>query len=387
MKSVIVGGALANKLHNGGEAWVRLSWILGFRKLGYRVCFVEQIARNTCVDAAGSVAPFDECANLEYFRRVTEQFGLAGDAALIYQGGEQIYGMAMPELLDMAESADLLVNISGHLSIEPLMRRIRRKVYVDIDPGFTQFWHIEEGSSARVGGHDYYYTIGENIGSPDCVIPTAGIPWRRIRQPVVLDHWPVCGDGMPDRFTTIANWRGPFGSIHFDGRTFGLKVHEFRKFIELPTRAPQRFELALNIHPAEHKDLDALNRNGWRVVDPRSASADPEAFRRYIQGSGAEFSVAQGIYVDTRSGWFSDRTARYLASGKPALVQDTGFSRNLPVGEGLVPFRTLDDAVRGAERIASDYPGHCAAARAIAEECFDSTIVLSRLLDEVGVTL
>jgi hypothetical protein len=149
---------------------------------------------------------------------------------------------------------------------------------------------------------------------------------------------------------------------------------------------PTIFEIALNIHPGDHKDRAALEASGWRITDPLIAAGTPDAFRRYVQESGAEFSVAQGIYVDTDSGWFSDRTTRYLASGKPVLVQDTGFSRSLPTGQGLVAFRTLEEAVRGAESIVADYAGHCRAAREIAERYFDSDVVLGRLMEEVGVS-
>jgi hypothetical protein len=200
-----------------------------------------------------------------------------------------------------------------------------------------------------------------------------------------LDDWPATSTGWTQRFTTVANWRGAYGRIEHGGKAYGLKVHEFRKFLDLPRRAPGVFEIALNIHPADASDLEALRDHGWTVVDPVGASVDPDAFRRYVQGSGAEFSVAQGIYVETESGWFSDRTVRYLASGRPALVQDTGFSRTLPVGTGLLPFRTLDDAVAGVERIASDYDTHARSARALAEEYFDSDVVLGRLVEEIGV--
>lgn len=383
MATLLVAGALANKCGNGGEAWVRLSWILGLRRLGHEVYFVEQIAPATCVGQDGAVVPFEESLNLDYFRRVTRRFGLDDRSALIH--GERVHGPSMPELLEIAEAADLLVNISGHLSHGPLLRRVRRRAFVDIDPGFTQFWHVDPASGARVDGHDFHFTIGENIGSPACPIPTSGVEWRPVRQPVVLEEWPVAPAGEADRFTTLASWRGAFGPVEHQGRRYGLKVHEFRKFVELPSRARQRFEIALDIHPADGRDRDDLRRNGWRLVDPRGASRDPDAFRAYVQGSGAEFSVAQGIYVDTGSGWFSDRTVRYLASGKPALVQDTGFSRNLPTGEGLVAFRTLEEAVEGAERIARDYAAHCAAARAIAEEFFDSDRVLTTFLQEAGV--
>lgn len=385
MATIIVGGALANKYRNGGEAWVRLSWVLGLRRLGLRVFFVEQIERDSCVDAAGAVVPFAESVNLAYFREVTERFGLAGSAALVYAGGEQTDGLTWAELLDLAGETDLLVNISGHLALPPLLRRVRRRAYIDIDPGFTQFWDAAGDTGARLAGHDDYFTIGENIGTPGCPIPTGGRRWRHIRQPVVLEDWPVAGAPRPDRFTTVANWRGPFGPVEYGGRAYGLKVHEFRKFVALPERAEGDFELALNIHPGDDKDRRLLLRHGWRLVDPDAVAADPAAFRRYVQGSGAEFSVAQGVYVDTASGWFSDRTVRYLASGKPALMQDTGFGRTLPVGEGLIPFRTLDEAVAGAARIARDYAAHSRAARAIAEAYFDSDTVLRGLLAAVGL--
>src|SRR4051812_14707477 len=369
MPTVVVSGAIANKHLNGGEAWVRLSWILGLQRLGCRVMFVEQL------DSAG-----EQSAGRAYFDAVVQQFGLTDSAALLLGNG-QTSGLAFADLLDAAADADLLVNISGHLHEPELMRRLRRKAYVDLDPGFTQFWHVEGNTGPRLAGHDVYFTVGENIGTDVCTIPTAGFDWRPVPPPVVLDQWPVAGgDGA---FTTIGAWRGAFGPVVHDGHTYGLKVHEFRKVIELPTRVPDaEFEIALDIHPGDAKDREALIANGWRLSDPRVEAPGPHEFRSFVQRSGAEFSVAQGIYVETRSGWFSDRTVRYLASGKPALVQDTGFSRNYPTGEGLVPFSSLDEAVAGAARIAGDHERHAAAARALAEERFDSDTVLTRFLEQ-----
>jgi hypothetical protein len=385
MGTILVGGALANKYGNAGGGWERMSWAAGLARLGFDVYFVEQIAPQACVDARGGVTGFADSVNLRWFHSVTQWFGMAARAALVYSGGEQCAGVPWPHLLELAESAELLVNLSGHLTLAPLLERVRRKAYVDVDPGFTQFWHASGNPGASLGGHDFYFTVGENVGTPACPIPTGGIDWRPTRQPVVLENWPGCPAEERDRFTTVASWRGPYGPVEYGGKRYGLKVHEFRKFAELPRRAPQQFEVALDIHPADGKDLDLLRGHGWRVVDPRAVVPDPGAFRRYVQTSGAEFSVAQGIYVETASGWFSDRTVRYLASGKPALIQDTGFGRNYPAGEGLVPFRTLDEAVVGAERIRRDYDRHCRAARALAEEYFDSDRVLGKLLEEVGV--
>jgi hypothetical protein len=385
MTTVVVSGAMANKHLNGGNAWTRLGWALGLKRLGFEVYFVEQIRRESCIDAAGAVSEFEDCVNLAYFKQITEHFGLSKSAALVYENGQRIHGLSYAELLDLAESAVLLVNIGGHMTLAPLMRRLRRRLYFDDDPGFTQYWHSAGNAGARLEGHDLYFTIGENIGTRACSIPTGDIPWRRTRPLTVLEQWPASGQGAHDRFTTVASWRGPYGPVQHGGKTFGLKVHEFRKFIELPEWVRQRFEIALDIHPADQRDLSSLRRHGWRIVDPKVAVPDAAAFRRYLQTSGAEFSVAKGIYVETNSGWFSDRTVHYLASSKPALVQDTGFSQNYPVGEGLVAFRTLDEAVSGAERIARDYDKHCRAARALAEEYFDSDKVLARLIEAVGI--
>lgn len=386
MTTIVVAGALANRCRNGGGAWVRLSWVLGLKRLGYRTFFLEEIQKGTCVDAAGAPAAFEDSVNLAYFKEVTEAFALTGSAALIYEGGDRTYGLTNEQIHGPAEDAELLINISGHLTAEPIFSRFRRKVFLDIDPGYTQFWHAAGNGGAHLAGHDFYFTIGENVGSPDCPIPTGDLDWRRTRQPVMLEQWPFARPGNPGRFTTVASWRGPYGPVQYQRRTFGLKVHEWRKFISLPERSSQRFEIALEIDPGDEKDSQALRSHGWHIVDPRVTVPDPAAFRSYVQQSGAEFSVAQGVYVQTASGWVSDRTVRYLASGKPALVQDTGFSRNYPSGEGLVAFRTLDEAAAGAEEISRNYDRHCKAARKLAETFFDSDKVLGQLLHEVGVT-
>jgi hypothetical protein len=373
MTTAVVAGALANKPGQAGEAWVKLSWIRGLQRLGIDVWFVEELAGSLASDPRAPA----------WFRAVTERFELAEHAALL-DGDEAVVGPSFDELVATAEEATL-VNISGHLTLPRLFGAFRRRVLVDIDPGFTQFWHQEGLAGAHVAGHDVYFTIGELIGTDGCPIPTGGIDWHPVRQPVVLEDWPVAGGGDVDRFTTVATWRGPFGPVEVAGRTYGLKVHEFRKFIELPRRSSHPFEIALDIHPGDEADLIALREHGWRVADPLEVAGDPDALRSYVQGSGAEFSAAQGMYVDTGCGWFSDRTVRYLSSGKPALVQETGFSRTLPVGTGLIGFRTLDEAVEGADDIAARYPEHAAAARRIAEEHFAAERVLPRFCEQAGI--
>ena len=186
-------------------------------------------------------------------------------------------------------------------------------------------------------------------------------------------------------FTTVATWRNPYGTVAFGDVTYGSRVHEFRKFIELPRLVPAEFELALDIDAAEIEDLRALERNGWRLVDPRRVAGTPNDYRRYIQQSRAELCVAQNMYVATRSGWLSDRSICYLASGKPVLAQDTGFSANYPVGEGLLAFSTLEQAAAGVEEIERNYARHSRAARELAEEYFDASRVLAHLLERLGL--
>ena len=367
--TAVVAGALANKPGNGGEAWVRLSWVLGLERLGFRVVFVEQI--NAPRPARGSI---------EYFRAVTERFGLR-DSALL-DGARSLVGLSRESVRVLARHAALFVNLSGNLRDLALVEGCARKVYVDLDPGYTQFWHAD-GIDVGLSGHDYYVTVGARIGAPDCSVPTSGIDWIPTMPPVVLASWPVVQVGG-GRFTTVASWRGAYGRIERDGQVFGQKAHEFRSMRELPRRAPFAFELALAIDPEDAVDRAHLVEAGWRLVDPVEVAFDPERYRAYVHGSSAEFSVAQGIYAETRCGWFSDRTAEYLSAGKPALVQDTGLDGDIEVGKGLVLYRTLDEAVAGAIDIAADYAAHCRAARSLAEKHLDSDVVLGRLLERIG---
>lgn len=384
MSLIVVAGALANKPMNGGAAWTRLSWALGLKRLGHEVYFIEEIAAATSVDGAGAICDLDRSVNAAYFRRITERFGFGGTSALISRDEDRTVGVSSKELREVADAADLLVNISGHLTLETLKPRFRRRVFIDLDPGYTQFWHAQGLAEDRLRGHHAYFTIGENIGTPACSVPTGDIFWRTTRQPVVLDDWPVSTRSLAHGFTTVASWRGSYGRVAHGGLLFGLKAHEFRKFLKLPTLADHPFEIALEIDPADRQDEESLRTNAWRIVDARTVAGDPFDFRSYIQESSAECSVAQGIYVETQSGWFSDRTVRYLASGKPALVQDTGLGRTYPTGVGLVPFRTLQEAAQGADLIMQDYEMHSRAARALAEEFFDSDKVLPSLLRNAG---
>ena len=370
MTTVLVSGAIANKRGYGGSTWVRMSWAEGLRALGFDVVFVEQLP----LPGAAAAAAFDA---------VMATFGFAGSAALVCPATGAVHGMARAELLDRAADAALLVNLTGHLRWPPLRERVRCAAYVDLDPGYTQVWSAQ-GHDMGLAGHDLHFSVGLNVGSSRCALPDAGVRWLPVRQPVVLDRWPVAAGGFSG-YTTVASWRGAYGPLEWAGRVLGPKAHEFRRVAELPRSTGLPFSVALDIHPADAKDRDALLANGWRLADPREEAPGPLEFRRYVERSGAEFSPAQAVYVHTRSGWFSDRTVRYLASGRPALVQDTGFGDVLPVGEGLLAYSTPDDAVALARELAGDHARHAVAARRIAEREFAHDRALAPLLDAAGM--
>ena len=378
--SLIVAGSLAQRPLHGGHAWVLLNLVRGFSRLGFEVTFLDRLEESMYLDAQGSGVD-DPGFNAGYLARLMRAFEVPRYSLL--NGSRVLAGMDREELLRVASRSAALINVMGFLEDEEVLERVDKRVFFDIDPGFWQMWR-ENGHGVRFEDHNAFVTIGENIGRSDCVIPTCSLPWITTPQPVVLDDWEPApnGDGA---FTSVVSWRGPFGPIEHAGRTYGLRAHEFRKYLELPQRTSERFELALDIDPADERDRTALESNGWALADPVQAAGDPWRYRDYIRRSKAEFMVAKNIYVDTHSGWFSDRSICYLASGKPVLAQDTGIRERYPNGEGFLLFSTLDEAAEGVEEIAGDYERHSRAARAIAEEFFDSDKVLRSLLDRLEI--
>ena len=384
-RTLITSGALARIPGNGGMAWFHLQLLLGFRRLGWDVLFLDRIEREQCVNADGRAVGPAESVNLRWLRSVMGRFGLA-DAWSLDAGEAGTFGVPRERVLALAAEAPLLINVMGYASDPAVLERVRRRAFLDIDPGFPQVWR-ELGLHDAFAGHDAFVTMGMNVGKSDCTIPTCGLNWLTMPQPVVLKHWPVVGLPADDAaFTSIGAWRGPNGPVEYRGTTYGLRAHEFRRFVELPSMCPgERFEMAFDIHPGDGKDIEALTRNGWRLVDPVTVTSTPEQYRSFITRSRGEFMVPKQMYVATHSGLLSDRSAYYLASGRPVLARDTGLAGLYPTGEGLLPFSTPEGAAEGVRKVRADYPRHARAARAIAEECFDSDKVLGRLLAQLGV--
>jgi hypothetical protein len=371
---IVICGAVAQKPQQAGHTWQFLQYLLGFRELGWDVLFVDRLR--------GAVERDD--TRVAYIRRVMQDIGLGDAWSVGLDDGSRI-GRTRADVLDWARSGDLLLNVMGFCADEEIMAAARRRVFLDTDPGFAQMW-CELGLADVFAGHDAYVTIGERIGEHDCTIPTCGLDWITTPQPVVLSQWPVSdySHGGPIRFTSVASWRGAYGPVDFGGHRYGLRVHEFRQFAALPGLTGARLEVALQIDPADDRDLRLLRAAGWVVADPTLVASTPQSYRRYVQRSSAELMVAKGMYVDTRSGWLSERSLCYLASGRPVLAQSTGAESLYPTGRGLVTFETIAEAAAGVAAIRDDYAGHRQAARELAVEHFDSQRVLSRLVERLS---
>lgn len=374
--NIFVASSIASVPNQGGWTWAVLQFLLGLRRLGHAVTFVDVIDPKL-LEEHGEFSP-----SALYFREVMADFELRRASTMLLKGRQEAFGISYSELTNLARKADLLINISAVLQDEALMLRLRRRLYLDLDPGFTQLWQAVQNIDMHFAGHTHHATIGLGIGQPGCDVPTCGINWIATAQPIVLEHWPVAERVVHDGLTTLANWRG-YGSIDHNGVLYGQKAHSLRPMIDLPTRTKEKFILALAIHENETKDLEALRANGWTLIDPNQVAASPRKFQQFVQGSKGEFALAKSGYVHANCGWFSDRSLCYLASGRPVIAQETGMNRFIPVGEGVLGYSNADEAIGAIDAMNSDYATHARAARAIAEKYFDSDKVLSELLAKV----
>ena len=381
-ETIVVGASIAQRPRNGGHTWALLQYVLGFRRLGWDVLLIDRLEPDMCHDEAGRPCSLERSANLSYYEAVVRHFELEGQHAL-FSEGQATSGLPRSEMIDRVRRSALLLNVMGFVTDEEILGAAGLRVFLDIDPGFGQMW-CELGLADIFAGHDRYFTVGENVGQASCTIPDCGLVWEVTAQPVILERWPYSAE-PGTTFTTVATWRGPYAPVEYHGTTYGLRVHEFRRFAELPTLTRAKLEVALDIDDADSKDVELLARNGWARADPGDVAADPDAYQRYIVGSRGEFSVAKGMYVQTRSGWFSDRSICYLAAGRPVIAQETGFSDNYPVGAGLLAFETVDEALAAVDEVQGAWEPHSKAARDLAESFFDSDRVLERLLSRVGI--
>ncbi len=376
---ILLAGMLAGVPRQGGASWAALQYLEGLTALGHEVLFVEEVPQGALAGDADPALAGD--AEIEGYFRALPLSGRA--AALLERGTERTLGAPFAALQRFAREADLLLNLSGTLRDERLLSPIPVRAFVDLDPAFNQLWH-EQRHDLGLDLHTHFATVGTLIGTLACDVPTCGREWIATLPPVSLPHWPRQADPpRRDAFTTVGHWRS-YGSIDHEGVHYGQRAHSLRSLIDLPRRTHSRFQLALGIHFSETADLQALSENGWELLDPQEVAATPSEYEGFVRESKAEICVAKSGYVASRCGWFSDRSACYLASGRPVVAQDTGFGERLPSGEGLLSFATVEQAVAAVAEIEADPRRHAAAARAIAEEHLDARRVLSRLIERLG---
>jgi len=376
-RAIVIAGSIAQKPREAGHTWAFLQYLLGFVQLGWDVLLLDRLEPEMRRDAGAS-------EGLAYLQTVLQQFNLEKNFSVICDGGRRFVGLDRQTVLDRVKNADLLLNFNGFLPEGEIRAASRRRVYIDIDPGFAQMWK-ELGLHDAFSGHDDFVTIGLNIGDSDCHIPTCGLNWITTVQPIALKYWPA-HPSLPDGpITTIGAWRGPNGPVDFRGKRYGLRVHEFRRFADIPLRTGKMFSVALDIDPSETADIDLLKRGGWTLIDPREAAADPDAYQKFIADSAAEFMMAKNMYVQSRSGWISDRSICYLASGRPVAAQDTGIEKHVPPGKGMLLFSNPDEAVERIKELTADYAAHACGARRLAEEYFSADRVLPELLSKLNL--
>jgi hypothetical protein len=381
---VLAGYLVRNPL--GGYAWSVAHYLLGLRALGHDAWLYEdtghyELAYDPVANDFGTDYGYGIRAAGEFLGRL----GLAERWVFVDVARGQEHGPGAGRATELLRDADLLINVAGINRIPPDRRGGRPAIFVDIDPAFTQVKAATGDALLRaiLDEHDVHATFGENIGTPRSPLPTAGYTWHPTRPPVAIECWqdaPAPGA----TYTTVGRWNENTRDLSYAGETYRWrKRSEWMRFLELPARTGAAFEVAMDVESVPG-DLPLLRSYGWAVADPRAVSTDPFRYRDYLRASRGEFTVAKDMNIRLRSGWFSDRAACYLAAGRPAIEQDTGFSDVLPTGPGLHAFRTADEAVEAIRTIEADYPRASAHAATVARECFAADRVVAALLRLAG---
>ena len=399
---LVVLGTLASDPY-AGMAWMHMQIAAGLRRLGHDVYYFETTS-TWPYDPLRASRVCDSDYALPYLARVADQFGL-GDRWAYRRSylDNEWFGLDQGKAEDMLAHADAVLNVTGSTRPAEEGLRVGRLVYYGTDPVFHEVGYAQGYEQTRllIAEHDDCVTYGENIGNPDCPLPPLPRLRAKTRQPVLLDLW-ASGAPTKSEFTTVGNWQQAGRDIEFQGEIYRWsKHHEFLKFIDLPQRIAQLLELATNLAEPETiqhgpkeevpalglapSARDLLKAHGWSLTDARTFTTDPWPYREYVRASRGEFTVARDLNVRLRSGWFSERSACYLAAGRPVITQDTGFGSALPTGEGLFAFTTMDDILTAFEAITMDYERHSRAARAIAEEFFRAETVLAKVLSDLGL--
>ena len=377
LRIVVLGYLVRGPL--GGAAWHHLQYTLGLSRLGHDVYFVEDSDDYpSCYDPVQDCRGTDPSYGLRFAHDAFGGVGLGERWAYHDAHTQRWVGPSSDRVLDVCSSADLLIGFPGVSPLRPWFGEIPARALIDADPAFTQIRHLlDPAARAEAETYTSFFSYGENIASGRATVPDDGFPWQPTRQPLVPEAWPVTPGRPQGRFTCVMQWDS-YEPREYAGRTYGMKSQSFGPYMELPQRSGRVFELALGSATAPR---ELLASKGWVVRDSRPPTRDPWSYQAYLRDSKAEFGVAKHGYVVSRCGWFSERSVSYLASGRPVVVQDTGFTDWLQTDVGVLAFTDAEEALAAIEAIDADYAAHCHAAREIAEEYFHGRKVLSRLVE------
>jgi hypothetical protein len=384
-KIVILG--MMTKIPVAGHVWLIAHYMVGLRRLGFDPYYVEAHARTPSM-LMTSESDDGSALAAEFIDRFLRRFDLGDRWAFhaLHDDG-RCYGLSETELKDLYASAELIINLHGGTVALPEHYATGRLIYLETDPVELEIelYNGDANTFDFCRPHRAFFTWGLNYNNPDCRVPLpAEFPFRHTRPPVLCDLWDN-GAAGGSAFTTVGNWQQPYHDVVFQGETYHWSKHfEYMKFLDLPCRRPdQAFELALSSYSDDDKKM--LEERGWRMTHAMDISTDLDAYRGYVQQSRGEFTVAKDQNVRLRSGWFSERSAQYLAAGRPVITQETGFSNALPTGRGLFGFSSMDDILAAVDAVNSDYPRHCRAAAEIAREYFNYDKVLGQLMFDMGI--
>ncbi len=367
---------LAARYPFAGVMWQLLHHLIGFRRLGFDVYYIEDNAGAWVYDPYVNDVTPDPARNVKLLADALESYGFKDRWAFFFdQQRQQHFGMDPGRSLDLLAEADAVINLCAAMRPSEEHLRNRCLVYLETDPGDNAV-----RGPVFMAAHKLHFTYGYNIGAPDCILPTGNIRWRRTRPPVLLDQWhPGIGPANPGTFTTVGTWQNKGHDIQIAGETYHWSKHlNFRQVLEVPRRSGQPMELATDLNSGP--DYERAIAGGFIIRPAVPMSLQVETYREYVSSSRGEFTAAKDLYVRTRSGWFSDRSACYLAAGRPVITQRTGFEKFIPTGVGLVGFDDADEAVDAVRAVNADYARHTRAAREIACEYFDAL----KLLDEIA---
>ena len=382
MRIIITG--LVGQYPFGGVIWDYLQYLLGFRSLGHQVLYLEDSGAWPYDPVAGTIT--DDCSfALQSLHKIFTDFELA--ESWVYRNGAdgKFHGAGEKVAREWLRHGDLLVNVSSAGWLRDYDLRVGHRMFIDGDPMFCQIGLLDGSNplyAGRLRDHDSHFTFGLSVGQPDCPVPVDGITWRPTVQPVAIDQWPVTPVSNDAPWTTVMNWASYKPKV-WEGRTYGQKNLEFNRFRELPSKTNVPLRLAMGLGVDGQRPAQELRQLGWDLVEPQEVVPDHSAYRSFLTNSRGEWSVAKHGYVEGKTGWFSCRTACYLAAGRPAVVQETGWSRHLPSNGGVIPFTTLEEAVESLAEVERNYSKHSKAAREIALEFFDAKKVCQDLLRHV----